>query len=300
MATPRRPYARIRLGAFDDALAAGVSPASVLLLARLLTHREKRSIPGLIRLGIAGLGESLRLKSTATRRAIAELEAAGLVLVDQAERLIFVVGAIDADGPKTENAVKGMASQFNQLSKLSPVTIAARAEIESTLSGDHESVLLSKWLQSTENNTQTLPESGITNGPEPGPVRGPGAGLGTGSESGPLRRSVDPKIRDPRDKSTGADAPGHSPKPLRELDIATHGQICNAYQVVLPREQHSSEADRKGALIAELSSRGMKADPSNPQALRKAMDAVEVTTMRPGSGARGSVFVRIGAQRATA
>lgn len=112
----------------------------------------------------------------------------------------------------------------------------------------------------------------------------------------PHSASVAP-VPDPdplKDKSTGAAAPASPPKAPRVLDIATHGHICKAYDAVLRREPNASEADRKEALRKELVDRGMKADPSDPQALRKAMDAVEAAhRFTGGVGSRGGGFTQI-------
>lgn len=61
MATPRRPYVMGPLGTVENAIAAGASPSSELLLLRIWTHRDKRSIPGLLRSGPAGLSETLNV-----------------------------------------------------------------------------------------------------------------------------------------------------------------------------------------------------------------------------------------------
>ena len=173
MATPRRPYVNIRLGVFEDALAAGVSDGATLLLARLLAHRDKRSIPGLLRFGPAGLSESLKRPLSRTQRDLAELERAGLVLIDRPERLIYVVGAIDIDGPRTENATRGMAAQSREMPPSSKVTRAVRQAIVAFLSnGDRTSAWLPIWneLAGLDLNLESSPDANPESGPEPGPL----------------------------------------------------------------------------------------------------------------------------------
>jgi hypothetical protein len=192
MATPRRPYVSIRLGTFDDAIAAGVSSGGVLLLARLLTHRDKRSVPGLLRSGLAGLSESLGQSKTATRRGLIELERAHLVRLDAPARVLYVEGAIDADPPRTENSVRGMAAQVRELPATSPVTLAVRRAIEAALSeGDKASAWLATWreLAGPDSGPDPSPESG----PDPGPDSGPHARARTTTTTDPEIRSRDPR-----------------------------------------------------------------------------------------------------------
>jgi hypothetical protein len=86
----------------------------------------------------------------------------------------------------------------------------------------------------------------------------------------------EPPVPDPdlQDKSTGAAAPA-SPSRVQPFEIATHSQLCKVYADVLRAEGGSSAADRKEAFRLALRDLHMKADPSDPEALRKAMDVVE-------------------------
>ena len=198
MATPRRPYVTMRLNTFEEALNAGVSDRAVLLLARLLTHAEKRSTPGLLRAGVNGLAESLRLTRNRTKRDLAELESANFVLVDERERLIYVRGAIEVDAPKTENAVRGMAAQVRELPPHSPVTREVRRAIFAALSGDSDEKA-SAWLATWQ--SLAGPEPTPEPIPEPRPESGPGSGPHARGRV-PIADSRDP-IAEIRSRHTG-------------------------------------------------------------------------------------------------
>ena len=97
--------------------------------------------------------------------------------LDRAERLIYVVGAVDIDGPRTENALRGMAAQVRELPPLSAVTRSVRSAIAATLSiGEKPAAWLQQW------ETLSGPASGpgtsgvcMTNEPIPFEVHGSGA-----------------------------------------------------------------------------------------------------------------------------
>jgi hypothetical protein len=235
VATPRRPYSTIRNGEFEEALAAGVSTDGTLLFARLRTHPLKRSIPGLLHLGPAGLSESLNLKLSLTQRWLSELEGHGLAIVDRRERLIYCVGAIDIDGPRTENSLRGMAMQFRELPPRSLVTRAVRTAIEATLSTG-EKTKAAEW--------QSIWTEII--GPEPSPE----PGLESGPESGPLPRSAsaaaaaaDPAFAEQR-------APGHvkhaacDPTRSRCVPTAVHAKLSD---LLAPR--HGGDRQAAGSAL---------------------------------------------------
>lgn len=210
MATPRRPYVTIALGTFDRCDA--ISDAAQLLLARLFTHRDKRSVPGLLRLGLAGLSESLNVPKAKTQRELLELERAGRVLVDTRERLIYVVGAIDGDGPRTENAVRGMAAQVSELPPHSPVTQAIRRAITAALArGENEkaSVWLATWRELV----------GPDAGPDPSPDAHPEPRPESGLESGPHARG---RVPIPRSED-------RDPKSAAAADLAARGRVSHVF-----------------------------------------------------------------------
>ncbi len=170
MATPRRPFVRLPLGIIDDALAKGLSIAAALLLALIVTHRARRSIPGLLMtFGPSGLAESVvGMKPAAVRKALADLEAAQLVVTDFTARppLIYVRGSIEADPPVKENSVKSMAKQLTEM-PISRVTDEVRQAVTASLQS-------SEWLRiwcdltagsATESGPGTNPESGRDSGP---------------------------------------------------------------------------------------------------------------------------------------
>ena len=111
MATPRRPYVMVPLGTVENAIAAGASPSSALLLLRIWTHRDKRSIPGLLRSGPAGLSETLNVPVAQVQRQLAELECVGRHPVRS--RCCASESSASARSiaifSRTENAVRGMA-----------------------------------------------------------------------------------------------------------------------------------------------------------------------------------------------
>jgi hypothetical protein len=162
-----------------------VSKLAALLLALLLTHRAKRSIPALLSLGPSGLTESLSGMTLAeVKRAIAELTRHRLVITDFNVRppLIYCIGAVKTDPPTTVNAVRGMAIQHGEL-PLSPVTAHVHAEITDALQG---SEWLPKWHEWTAG---TIPTSSPDPRPDPRPESGP--------ESGPLRDPIPIPRSDP-------------------------------------------------------------------------------------------------------
>jgi len=160
MATPRRPYAVVRRGLAEDLLVAGISEGAAFTHNRMLQHRNVRSIPGLLFLGPAGLAETLRKPFSKIQRQLAELEYGGHVLIDRATPLLYVVGAIEADGPRTENSLKGMAAGFRELPPDSIVTREVRRAIEAAvLSGDNSQQRIAQW------NELTRPPLTVVQGP---------------------------------------------------------------------------------------------------------------------------------------
>jgi hypothetical protein len=173
MATARRPYSTIRNGEFQEVLAAGVSKDAALLYALSRTHPLKRSIPGLLHLGPAGLAETLKLKLSPTQRSLNELESHGFAIVDAAECLIYFPGAIEIDGPRTENSLRGMGIQCREMAPRSRVTRAVRTALEATLSIGEKPI---EWLRLFSDLVGPAPDPG------PGPDANP--------DAGPLPRSA--------------------------------------------------------------------------------------------------------------
>lgn len=271
MATPRRPYASLRLGLIDDVMRSGVSPNGALLLVLIMTHRLKRSIPGLLTLGPAGLAESLSAVSDdAAREGVSELERMGLVMVDAQTRppLLYVRGAVEADPPSTANACIGMAKQLRSL-PASPITRVVSDAVTACLS---DSQHLSLWLAESaavavdpgpgpESMPDSIPEPGRSQSepssdpepePEPGRKTTLSQGLnqtlnhalsGSGSED---RRPL------PKDKSTAA--PFQSQERENE---ATGPMLDRLFYEAWKNE--ATTTDRVAAIKELLAARGMTA-----------------------------------------
>lgn len=175
MSTPRRPYVRVPLDIFEDALERGASDRAVFFLGRLLTHRDKRSAPGLLARGPAGVAETLKgsISVASVQRWLRELEATGLVMTDFKCRppLVYVLGAVQADPPTTENSARGMALQLRELPAASPVVQTVKREIEEALAGSQH---LSTWHQVLGSPPpESSPEHGPESGPDLDPLRDP-------------------------------------------------------------------------------------------------------------------------------
>lgn len=205
MATPRRPYVRVRLGLFAGAMDRGCSSEATLLLAFLITHPSKRALPGLLTLGPAGLAETMGFPEATVRRGLAELTRAELVIVDTRSRppLLFVRGAIDDDPPASRNAVIAMARQVNELPESTVRNVVVRA-VEASLVG---SKLIALWRKSFSASAQN-PSRRPMHRPSPNP--GLGSSLTPGQ--GPLHipQSFDPSSFDPS-------APQHRPEAAEEF-----------------------------------------------------------------------------------
>lgn len=140
MATTKGPrYARLPLGLTERVLGL-VSAHAALVYVRLRLSQEKRSVPGLLRVGEGGLADLLGLTPTALRKALVELERAELVLVDRPSRLVYCVGAVEEDGPRTVQTVKAFAAQLRELPAASPVTVAVVAAVHRALVSQHEAL----------------------------------------------------------------------------------------------------------------------------------------------------------------
>jgi hypothetical protein len=170
VSTPRRPYSRLLQGCIDDALKLGASKVAALLLALVLTHRAKRSIPGLVCFGPSGLAESLSgLTHAEVKRALAELAKHRLILSDFDARppLLYVVGAVKADPPTTENSTRGMAIQYAEL----PASAVKRHVHQEITDALRDSQWLSKWMEWTTPDANPGPDPESGHGP--GPLRDP-------------------------------------------------------------------------------------------------------------------------------
>jgi hypothetical protein len=130
-------YGRASLGFLERLLRAGVSPAAALTAARLRFSPAKRTIPGVLCIGEAGLAEAQGIEPRAFRKQARELEAAGALILDRRECLAYVVGAIEDDPPTSKNAVIGFGRQASELPD-SPVKTEVLRAIGAVLDGHPE------------------------------------------------------------------------------------------------------------------------------------------------------------------
>ena len=181
MTRPR--HARLPLGLPEVLLGAGVPVLGVLLYLRIRLHTAKRSIPGLLAFGEAGLSESLNAAHAPTRRLLKMLEPR-FVLFDRQNRLLYTLGAIEQDGPTTTQAVIAFARQWRELPTQSPVTREVARAITATLADNKYSELRHVWLMESgastlsdaphQSGVQSRSDSGLDSTPESGslPISG--------------------------------------------------------------------------------------------------------------------------------
>ncbi len=175
---------------------AGASPASALLLALIVTHRNKRSIPGLLAYGPSGLAESLSGYSmSAVKRAFGELGRLGLISFDESARppLLYVRGSVQADPPTSENAVKGMAKQIRELPPHSSLVKEVQEAISTVLSGSQWEAKWSEWsavVGAGASGKGLVYEPSPDPGPEPAPSHEPNQPSGFGASGSQRREAV--------------------------------------------------------------------------------------------------------------
>ncbi len=250
MSRSTRPrFARIALGRVDVLRAAGVSRDAILLDVHLRTHRAKRSLPGLLEMGIAGLAESLSETPKRVQQWLAQLEHANQVMVDREARLIFAVGAAVDDGPSTEQAVVGMSRQWRELPE-SPITEAIALEIERSLDEGNRQKLLPLWLTETA-RTRThdaSAQSAVLTRSAPASDSGPESA----SESVTQRASLPSPSPSPlpmsRDPETATPTPAVSAAVADFLNWFT-AEYRTALGVAYQRRD--KDADCVGSLLAE-------------------------------------------------
>ena len=198
MTSPR--YARLSLGLPELLLSTGVPPLAVLLDLRIRLHMAKRSIPGLLAFGEAGLSESLNVALAPTRRLLRTLEPR-FVLFDRPNRLLYIMGAIEQDGPTTRQAVIAFARQWRELPTQSPVTREVARAITAGLADNKYSELRNVWL--TGSGAGTLSDARHQSGVQSSSDSGLDSGLDSTPESGSLPISG---IRDPDTEAAAAPA----------------------------------------------------------------------------------------------
>jgi hypothetical protein len=133
-------YSRVPQGFLD---VPHVSDSGRLLLAWVYQSPSRDVTPGLLRVGFGGLAEEIGWTMRKTRKAMDELSER--VVVAEAERVMFVVGAIRHDPPRNVNTVIAMARQFSQIPTCEPRSVAA-TELEGSIENSDKS-LKDKWRE---------------------------------------------------------------------------------------------------------------------------------------------------------
>jgi hypothetical protein len=135
---PYRRYCRLERGYLD---VAGISDDALLLLAWLHQSPNRDVVPGLLRMGPGALAEEKGWELRKVRRRLGELS--GHVLVNEPERVMFILGAIRADPPRNVNQMVAFARQIAQMPFCSGVA-AACAEVDGCVEKSEKS-LIDKW-----------------------------------------------------------------------------------------------------------------------------------------------------------
>lgn len=113
MSEPQPRYCRVPVGFLDQAL--GLSQGAKLLLMHLVLSPSRKTLPGVLRIGIGGLKDELDVLEEEIRRHLDELIAANLIAFDPASRVLLVHGMIKADPPRNASSVGVFAKDFNEL-----------------------------------------------------------------------------------------------------------------------------------------------------------------------------------------
>jgi hypothetical protein len=133
-------YSRIPRNALE---LSGVSDTGRYLYAWLYQSPSRDVVPGLLRVGAGGLAEEIGWTARKVQKHLHEL--AGYVLVDDASRVLFILGAIKADPPRNPKQITAMARQFAQI-PTSAVVDAAMRELEAVIKKSDKS-LIDKWRE---------------------------------------------------------------------------------------------------------------------------------------------------------
>ena len=114
----RRRYSLVTRGMWSDAKFLGLSgpePNAQTLWIYLLTGEVQGPIPGLFRAGLGTLADGLGWEAGKTRRALQELEDAGLLERSQRPPLVWLPKAVTHNPPASPNVVKSWGSAFREL-----------------------------------------------------------------------------------------------------------------------------------------------------------------------------------------
>lgn len=111
-------YRKVAVRTWDDEWFTGLSPIPPCgqgLWLYLLTGRETCTIPGLLRVGEAGLAEILGWPLEAFREAFREVSADGHVVADWRRRIVWVPSALRYNPPESPNVVLSWRLPWGEL-----------------------------------------------------------------------------------------------------------------------------------------------------------------------------------------
>lgn len=100
------------------------------LFLYLLTTPHATQVPGLIALGESAMAEDLGWPAAGLRKALVEVEAAGMVKVDRDARLLWLPNGLRHNPPRSPDNVKGWAKQWRMLPECALLADAAQAMME--------------------------------------------------------------------------------------------------------------------------------------------------------------------------
>lgn len=113
------PYSKVSRRMWTDERFRALSapkPNAQTLWQYLLTGQRCTSIPGLIAAGVLGLADDLNWPANATKKCLAEIEAAGMAVVDHAAKLIWLPNAVTKHNmPANPSVVIGWAVPWKGL-----------------------------------------------------------------------------------------------------------------------------------------------------------------------------------------
>jgi hypothetical protein len=175
--TRARRYFKCELGAYEQ-LPAGVSrgTSGAELYLALWTLLGRRALPGVLHVGELALTEALGTTWTPTlvKRRLDDLVRAGVLRWDREARLIYLVGAIPTDPPRTQNSVVSMARDFNEL-PTSPIKREIWLAVDGAFQGDKAAELRTMWrsltaaFSSPSDGPSNAPSNGASDAPSSGP-----------------------------------------------------------------------------------------------------------------------------------
>jgi hypothetical protein len=120
-------------------------------------------------MGVAALAEAMNKPTAKMQRWLDELERAGYVTADQANRMMYVRGAVDSDGPRTVQAVKAFFADWAELPDC-----AIKAEIQQDITdvlADAHVELRNKWADLLlKSYGKTYAETSGNTNPSPIPI----------------------------------------------------------------------------------------------------------------------------------